>query len=76
MHCFNIGDTFCVTSGAIKISYSTGFQLHAEAYKRHGFTRVYSSNPIYKWMMTGGTPISGNHHMNPSGLMTVSKGLP
>ena len=20
--------------------------------------------PIYKWMMTGGTPISGNHHIN------------
>ena len=25
------------------------------------FTR---ENPIWKWMMTGGTPISGNHHMN------------
>ena len=20
-------------------------------------------NPIYKWMRTGGTPISGNHHI-------------
>ena len=41
MHCFDIGDTFCAKSGAIKASHSDGFQLHVEAHKRHGFTRVY-----------------------------------
>ena len=38
MHCFDIGDTFCAKSGAIKASHSDGFQLHVEAHKRHGFT--------------------------------------
>ena len=25
---------------------------------------LYRENPLLKWMMTGGTPISGNHQMN------------
>ena len=44
MHCFDIGDTFCAKSGAIKASHSDGFQFHVEAHKRHGFTRVHMAD--------------------------------
>ena len=30
---------------------------------RNGWFRITRENPIYKWMMTRGTPISGNHQI-------------